>query len=261
MTYAAGLPIVEFSGVHLRLGDTEVLRGIDLTIGCGERVAIIGPSGSGKSSLLRCINGLVRPGAGAVRVFGEDISSPAALQSIRLRTEMIFQSFNLYSNRTALGNVMLAPERLLGMPRAAAEKLAREQLEAVGIGHLAHAYPFELSGGQQQRVALARAFAKSPELMLFDEPTSALDPELVQGVLGLIEAATTKGITTVTVTHELGFARRQAQRMLFMCEGRILEDGAPADLLDRPRNERLKALLQHRLTAVRPPAAPRAVPA
>lgn len=255
--YPAGLPIIELEGVSLNLGGTEVLRCIDLSVRCGERLAIIGPSGSGKSTLLRCMNGLARPSTGVVRLFGEPIDGGASTKEARLRMETIFQSFNLYSNRTVLQNVMLVPTRLLGLPRDAAQRLAMEHLDAMGIADLAARYPFQLSGGQQQRVALARALAKSPEVLLLDEPTSALDPERVQSVLSLIAEVTHKGVTTVMVTHELGFARRQAHRMIFMCDGRIVEDGTPEQMLERPRSVRLNAFLEQRL----PPAAPVAPPA
>ena len=248
-----GLPIIELAGVRLSFGATPVLHDVDLTVRCGERVVIIGPSGSGKSTLVRCINGLVRPQGGTVRVFGSDLAETETLRAVRRHSEMIFQGFNLYANRTVLDNVTLAPIHVLGLPRRAAEAEALRQLEAMEIAHLCAAYPFELSGGQQQRVALARALAKGPDILLLDEPTSALDPELVGSVLLAIERATERGMTTVTVTHELGFARRQAHRMIFMAEGRIVEEGAPEALLATPRTSRLAAFLNQRLI---PPGSP-----
>ncbi|MCW6511809.1 amino acid ABC transporter ATP-binding protein [Lichenifustis flavocetrariae] len=242
-----GVPIIELDGVRLSYGTTAVLRDIDLTIRCGERVAVIGPSGSGKSTLIRCMNGLAVPQAGAVRVFGSDLRDDGALRYCRRHSEMIFQSFNLYAQRNVLDNVTLAPMKLLGLPRRVAEAAARQHLEAMEIAELAHAYPFELSGGQRQRVALARALAKGPDILLLDEPTSALDPERVQGVLQAIERATERGITTVTVTHELGFARRQASRVVFMEAGCIVEDVPVPQCLDAPRSTRLANFLNGRL--------------
>ena len=244
--FTPGLPIIELQGVRLSYGDTPVLRGIDLTIRCGERVAVIGPSGSGKSTLVRCMNGLARPQDGTVRVFGRDLRDAAALRDCRRHSEMIFQSFNLYGQLRILENVTLAPIKLLGMPRAAAEAAARQHLAAMEVADLAEAFPFELSGGQRQRVALARALIKAPDILLLDEPTSALDPERVGGVLQAIERATQRGLTTVTVTHELGFARRQASRLIFMEDGRVVEDGPVDQTLAAPRSPRLARFLQER---------------
>lgn len=238
-------PIAELREVRLSLGGVEVLRGIDLSIAKGEKIVLIGPSGSGKSSLIRCINGLNKPDSGQVHVFGHDIGKASHLRSARLRMEMIFQGLHLYSNRTVLENVTLAPMRLLGLSKTEAEELAFWQLDALEIAELADSYPFQLSGGQQQRVALARALAKSPDILLLDEPTSALDPELVQSVLSAIEKATDKGMTTVTVTHEIGFARRQAQRVIFICEGAIVEEGPPSDIFVQPKSLLLKSFLSH----------------
>ncbi|MCS0497293.1 amino acid ABC transporter ATP-binding protein [Ancylobacter sp. MQZ15Z-1] len=242
--FAPGMPVIEMSGVHLALGAAEILRGIDLVVGCGERVAIIGPSGSGKSSLIRCMNALARPRAGRVTVLGEDLATPAGLKECRRRTDMIFQSFNLYSQMTVLENVMLAPRHLLGLPAAAARARALEHLAAMEMDGFAARYPFELSGGQQQRVALARALAKAPDILLLDEPTSALDPELVRSVMAAIVTATARGITTVTVTHEIGFAREHAHRLVFLCEGRVVEQGPPEDMLARPKSPRLAGFLK-----------------
>jgi ABC-type polar amino acid transport system ATPase subunit len=238
--------VIELRDIHLSFGPIKVLRGIDLEVIRGERIALLGPSGSGKSSLVRCINGLCTPDRGEVRVFGEDISAkPEQLRKARRAMEMIFQGFNLYSTRTVMENVTLAPMRLLGMSRKKAEELAFEQLRAMDIDHLAGSYPFQLSGGEQQRVALARALAKSPEILLLDEPTSALDPELVQSVLLAIERATDGGMTTITVTHEIGFARRQAHRAIFMSDGVFVEEGKPREMFSRPRTESLARFLDH----------------
>ena len=243
-----GLPIIELDAIGLSFGATTVLRDVDLTVCCGERVVIIGPSGSGKSTLIRCMNGLAAPQTGRVRVFGGDLAHAEALRTCRRHSDMIFQSFHLYANRTVLENVALAPIHVLGLPRHAAEAEAMRHLEAMEIDHLRSAYPFQLSGGQQQRVALARALAKSPDILLLDEPTAALDPELVGSVLLAIERATAKGMTTVTVTHELGFARRQAHRVIFMADGRIVEEGTPDALFAAPRTPRLAAFLNQQLT-------------
>ncbi|MCJ8142272.1 amino acid ABC transporter ATP-binding protein [Ancylobacter sp. A5.8] len=241
--FSPGMPVIEMTGVRLAFGSTDILRGIDLTIHCGERVAIIGPSGSGKSSLIRCMNGLAQPQSGRIIVLGEDISSAVGLAECRQRTDMIFQSFNLYSQMTVLENVMLALRHVLKLPASTARQKALEHLAALEMDRFAARYPFELSGGQQQRVALARALAKGPDILLLDEPTSALDPELVRSVMAAIVEATAKGITTVTVTHELGFAREHADRLVFLCEGQIVEQGAPKAMIANPVSARLAAFL------------------
>ena len=239
-----GLPIVELAGIELSLGGTQILDRIDLTVTCGERVVLIGPSGSGKSTILRCINGLARPDKGTIRLFGEPVDSAASLRQARLQMDTIFQSFNLYSHLTVLQNVMLAPHRLLGRPRSDAKATAHHHLGLLGVDDLARKYPRELSGGQAQRVALARALAKTPDILLLDEPTSALDPENVKGVLEAIELLTAKGITTICVTHELAFARRQAHRVLFVDGGQIHESGTPDEIFQAPRSDRLKRFLK-----------------
>ena len=232
--------------LKLRYGATEVLHGVDLTIAQGEKVVLLGPSGSGKSSLLRCFNGLEWPQAGSIEVLGMGLTpDEKRLRSMRLRMEMIFQSFNLYTNRTALQNVALAPRFLLGMSYRDAEVLALSKLDELGIADLADAYPFQLSGGQQQRVAIARALAKKPDILLLDEPTSALDPELVQSVLDTIEQVATVGLTVACVTHELGFARRLADRAVFMDGGLIVEQGPPEKLFAAPESPRLAQFLRH----------------
>ncbi len=233
-------------GLKLRYGATEVLHGVDLTVARGEKVVLLGPSGSGKSSLLRCFNGLEWPQAGRIEILGMSLTpDEKQLRAMRRRMEMIFQSFNLYANRTALQNVALAPRYLLGMSHHDAETLARSKLDELGIADLADAYPFQLSGGQQQRVAIARALAKQPDILLLDEPTSALDPELVQSVLDTIEQVSTDGLTVVCVTHELGFARRLADRAVFMDGGVIVEQGPPDRLFSAPASSRLAQFLRH----------------
>jgi glutamate transport system ATP-binding protein len=237
---------VELKEIRLSFGAFPALKGINLEVQKGEKLVVLGPSGSGKSAMIRCINGLERPQSGEVRVLGENIHRNAAtLRTARLRTEMIFQNFNLYSNKTVLENVTLAPRHLLKMTQEEAEATARTRLAELGVDHLASSYPFQLSGGQQQRVAIARALAKSPEILLLDEPTSALDPELVQSVLSTIERIARDGLTIICVTHELGFARRLADRAIFVDDGVIVEQGTPGDLFERPATDRLKDFLSH----------------
>jgi polar amino acid transport system ATP-binding protein len=240
---AAISPVIELQRLSLSYGAVPVLAGIDLVVPAGEKLVVIGPSGSGKSTLLRCVNGLARPDRGEIRVFGETLGRPSTRIAARRRMGMIFQQFNLYSMRTVLENVMLAPVSALGMPRGDAETLARASLARVEVGELAHKFPFQISGGQQQRVAIARALAMRPEILLLDEPTSALDPELIQSVLDLILSLAEDGMTILCVTHEIDFARRLADRVLFMVDGRIAEEGAPASMLRAPRTDRLRAFL------------------
>lgn len=237
---------IELENVTVVYGGHRALDGVSLCIAAGEKLALVGPSGSGKSTLLRCMNGLARPDAGAVRLFGEDAGDPATLRRALLRMGTIFQQFNLYSNRTALGNVTMALRQLRGLERRHAEAAAMERLAEVGVEHLAAKYPFQLSGGEQQRVAIARALAMEPKVLLLDEPTSALDPERVQSVLALLEnLCAAAGLTVVCVTHELAFASRLAGRVVFLEGGRIVEEGAPAALFSRPRSERLRRFLEH----------------
>ena len=237
---------VELSSAVLDLGGHRVLDHLSLQVAAGEKVVLFGPSGGGKSSVLRCILGLetlVRRGRAGLRA---DITKgdAKALQAARRRTATIFQHFNLFTMKTALENVALGARQLHGLARAEADALARKLLERVGVGRLAGQYPFQLSGGEQQRVAIARALATDPKLLLLDEPTSALDPELVKGLLMLIEDVVAAGnLTVICVTHELGFARRLADRAVFLAAGRIVEEGPPADLLARPASERLRAFL------------------
>lgn len=222
----------------------EVLKGVSETIQRGEKVAIIGPSGSGKSTFLRCLNLLERPTSGEIWFEGDCISDKGAdINAVRQRMGMVFQHFNLFPHLTILDNIMLAPVQLKRMDKPAAEAKAMELLERIGLADKAKAYPATLSGGQKQRIAIVRALAMNPEVMLFDEPTSALDPEMVGEVLDLIRELAEAGMTMVIVTHEMGFAREVASRVLFMDEGEIKERNTPKELFEHPQNERLKTFL------------------
>ena len=225
-------------------GATHVLRGVSLRVATGERVVVCGPSGSGKSTMLRCINGLERHQRGRIVVDGTELTdNTRALDTVRREVGMVFQSFNLFPHMTVLENCILAPMHVRGMKRAEAEDLAMSYLARVRIPEQARKYPAALSGGQQQRVAIARALTMQPRIMLFDEPTSALDPEMIKEVLDtMIELAGT-GMTMVCVTHEMGFARQVANRVVFMDRGEIVEEGPPGELFERPKSERLKAFL------------------
>ena len=247
--------LVEIRGVHKAFGDLEVLRGIDLTIEPGEVTVILGPSGSGKSTLLRAINHLEPVTSGLISVDGEvigyrrdgdllhELREPEVLRQ-RTAIGMVFQSFNLFAHMTALANVAEAPRRALGVNRKEAEAQARELLALVGLSEKEGAYPRQLSGGQQQRVAIARALALRPKVLLFDEPTSALDPELVEEVLSVIRSLASAGTTLVIVTHEISFARDVADTVVFMDQGRIVEQGPPAQVIDHPAHERTRTFLQ-----------------
>ncbi len=225
-------------------GENRVLQGIDLTIEQREVVCIIGPSGSGKSTLLRCVNRLEEPTSGSIVVDGVEVCDPRCnLDTVRTSMGMVFQQFNLFPHKTALGNVTLAPLTVRKQERAVAEAKGRELLARVGLSNKADAMPNELSGGQQQRVAIARALAMQPKVMLFDEATSALDPELVGEVLQVMRDLAGEGMTMMVVTHEMGFAREVADRVVFMDGGVIVEEGAPADVLERPRHERTQSFL------------------
>ncbi len=236
--------MIKISGLKKSFGDNEVLKGIDQHIKKGEKVAVIGPSGSGKSTFLRCINLLEKPTEGEILIEGESITSGKAnINRIREKMGMVFQQFNLFPHLTILDNVTLAPQKVKKMGKEESEKLARELLERVGVGDKAEAYPAQLSGGQQQRVAIARALAMQPDIMLFDEPTSALDPEMVGEVLEVMKNLADAGMTMVVVTHEMGFAREVASRVLFMDGGYVCEEGTPAEIFDNPQNERTQAFL------------------
>jgi polar amino acid transport system ATP-binding protein len=225
-------------------GGLAVLRGIDQHIKHGEKVVVIGPSGSGKSTFLRCLNLLETPDSGSITLDGEEITSPKYdVNRVRRKMGMVFQQFNLFPHYTVLGNITLAPTRLIGLDKAAARREAMALLERVGLADKADAYPVQLSGGQKQRVAIVRALAMKPEVMLFDEPTSALDPEMVGEVLAVMIELAREGMTMVVVTHEMGFAREVADRALFMDEGVIVEEGAPRSLLESPLHQRTRDFL------------------
>lgn len=241
----AEAPIVA-RGLHktFHVGGQAVraLRGVDLTVERGEVVAVVGPSGSGKSTLIRCLNLLEVPEQGEVILFGTRANERGApLAQLRARAGMVFQQFNLFPHLTALGNVTLAPRKVLGLSKQEADDRGRELLARVGLAGRESSRPAQLSGGQKQRVAIARALAMQPEVMLFDEPTSALDPEMVGEVLGVMRQLAEEGMTMVVVTHEMGFAREVASGMAFIDEGQIVERGAPAQLLENPSTERAKA--------------------
>ena len=229
--------------MHKSFGKNEVLKGIDLHVSPGEVVVIIGPSGSGKSTVLRCMNYLEEPTSGKVVVDGLDLSDKANLTKVRTEVGMVFQRFNLFPHMTVLKNLTLAQEKVRKTSKADAEKVARDLLQKVGLADKADAYPDNLSGGQQQRVAIARALAMKPKALLFDEPTSALDPEMVHEVLDVMKSLAKDGMTMVVVTHEMGFAREVASRVVFVDQGQILEEGTPEEVFDHPRNERLKSFL------------------
>ena len=238
--------MIEFKNVSKHFGPTKVLHDIDLKINQGEVVVIIGPSGSGKSTLLRCINKLEEITSGDLIVDGLKVNDPKVDERlIRQEAGMVFQQFHLFPHLTALENVMFGPIRVRKMSQAAAREQALALLERVGLGERAEHYPSELSGGQQQRVAIARALAVKPKMMLFDEPTSALDPELRHEVLKVMRSLADEGMTMVIVTHEIGFARDVASRLIFIDGGTIAEDGPPDILLNASSNPRLKEFLQH----------------
>ena len=235
---------VEIRDLHKSFGALEVLKGIDFTVDEGQVVCVIGPSGSGKSTLLRCVNLLEEPTKGTVVVGGVELTDPDCdLDAARRGLGMVFQSFNLFPHMTVLQNVMIAQRRVLRRGRAEAERVARENLEKVGVAAKCDDYPSQLSGGQQQRVAIARALAMDPRLMLFDEPTSALDPELVGDVLAVMRALADDGMTMLVVTHEMGFAREVADRVVFMDGGVIVEEGPPEQVIGKPRHARTRSFL------------------
>jgi polar amino acid transport system ATP-binding protein len=247
-----GGPMLRLEDIHKRFGKLEVLRGVDLEVKRGEVVCVLGPSGSGKSTLLRCVNLLEPPEKGEIFVEGRDIcKGPGSsageagweLDFVRQRVGIVFQQFNLFPQKTALENVTLAPEKVLGKSREEARAKGAALLERVGLADKLDEYPDRLSGGQQQRVAIARALAMDPHVMLFDEVTSALDPELVKEVLDVMRELAAEGMTMILVTHELGFAREVGDQVVFMDGGVIVEQGKPADVLDNPREERTKKFL------------------
>jgi general L-amino acid transport system ATP-binding protein len=238
-------PAVDLLGINKWYGTHHALRDIDLSVAQGEKVVICGPSGSGKSTLIRCINALERHERGTIRVMGVELDQDVRrIERVRRAVGMVFQQFNLFLHLTVLDNCKLAPIWTRGMTPQAAEELAMQQLSLVHMQNHTHKLPGQLSGGQQQRVAIARALCMAPKVMLFDEPTSALDPEMVGEVLETMTALAKEGMTMLCVTHEIGFARRVADRVLFLDEGRVLESATPEAFFEAPRHDRCKAFLQ-----------------
>lgn len=235
--------MIDIENLRKSFGDVEVLKGIDLTIKEKEVVVIIGPSGSGKSTLLRCMNYLEEPTSGKVSVDGIVLDGEANINKVREEVGMVFQRFNLFPHMTVFDNIMLAPIKVRHITKAEAEDTARKLLARVGLADKADAYPSQLSGGQQQRVAIARALAMKPKVMLFDEPTSALDPEMVGEVLDVMRKLAEEGMTMVIVTHEMGFAREVGDRLLFVDDGRIIEQGDPKEVFEHPQEERTRLFL------------------
>jgi polar amino acid transport system ATP-binding protein len=243
-----GAAVVRLEGVHKSFGDNHVLDGIDLSVALGEVLVIIGPSGSGKSTLLRCVNLLEPIQEGRIFLDGEEITAKGTdISAVRQRIGIVFQQFNLFPQLTAIDNLTLAPRRIRKMPRRDAERRAHELLVTVGLEEKANQHPHQLSGGQQQRVAIARALMMNPHVMLFDEVTSALDPELVGEVLVVMRDLAKTGMTMLVVTHEMHFARDVGDRVVFMDEGRIVEQGPPTEVLDRPKKERTQQFLRRSL--------------
>ncbi|MCL2362516.1 MAG: amino acid ABC transporter ATP-binding protein [Defluviitaleaceae bacterium] len=231
--------------LHVRFGDLHVLHGINAEIKQGEKVVVIGPSGSGKSTFLRSLNMLDTPWKGDIIVSGQKVNDKKTnINLVRQKMGMVFQQFHLFPHMTVLNNITLAPMKIKKMPKSAAEKLAASLLEKVGLTDKTHEYPGKLSGGQKQRVAIARALAMEPEVMLFDEPTSALDPEMVGEVLEVMKDLAKEGMTMIVVTHEMGFAKEVASRVLFMDAGAIVEEGTPQDIFDNPQHERTQSFLK-----------------
>jgi ABC-type polar amino acid transport system ATPase subunit len=237
-------PIIQATAIHKHFGALHVLKGVDLTVAERELVFIIGPSGSGKSTLLRCLNRLEEPSSGSIIVDGIDLLARSTnINHARQRIGMVFQQFNLYPHMTALGNVTLALRKVVGKSRTEADRIGRDALARVGLADRADHYPGQLSGGQQQRVAIARAVALEPRVMLFDEPTSALDPELVGSVLAVMRDLRDSGMTMVVVSHEMGFARAAADRVIFMDDGQIVEEGTPEAVFTAATQDRTRAFL------------------
>jgi ABC-type polar amino acid transport system ATPase subunit len=236
--------VVKVKDLHKYFGDLHVLRGIDLEVEKGEVVVIIGPSGSGKSTLLRCINHLEQPSSGQVYIDGVNLDDGSVdINLVRQTAGMVFQQFNLFPHLTVLDNVCLAPTKVLKMPVDEAHQMGRALLKKVGLADKESAYPRQLSGGQQQRAAIARALAMKPKLMLFDEPTSALDPEMIGEVLAVMKELALEGMTMIVVSHEMGFAREVADRVIFMDQGLLVEEGPPLEFFSHPRHERTKVFL------------------
>jgi general L-amino acid transport system ATP-binding protein len=236
--------IISFEKVNKWFDDFHVLRDIDLAVGSGEKIVICGPSGSGKSTLIRCINRLEEHQQGKLVVDGVELADDIkAIENVRRKVGMVFQQFNLFPHLTVLENLTLAPMWVTGLPRQEAEERAMAQLTRVRIAEQARKYPLQLSGGQQQRVAIARALCLKPKIMLFDEPTSALDPEMIKEVLDVIIELAEQGMTMICVTHEMGFAKSVADRVIFMDHGQIVEQNTPADFFNNPKNERTRDFL------------------
>ncbi len=243
-TAGRGEPLVVLSDVQKHFGALHALKDIHLTVTRGEVVVVIGPSGSGKSTLCRAINRLETIDSGAITLDGKALPQEGKeLAALRAEVGMVFQSFNLFAHKTILENVTLGPIKVRGMKKDAAEAKARELLERVGVGHQAEKYPAQLSGGQQQRVAIARALAMEPKVMLFDEPTSALDPEMIKEVLDVMVDLAEQGMTMIVVTHEMGFARTAADRVVFMADGAIIEENTPEEFFTHPSSDRAKDFL------------------
>ncbi|MGN6088348.1 MAG: amino acid ABC transporter ATP-binding protein [Actinomycetales bacterium] len=237
-------PLLRVSGVTKSFGDHVALRGVDLDVARGEVVVVLGPSGSGKSTLCRCVNRLETIDSGSIELDGEEIPAEGkALARLRSEVGMVFQSFNLFAHKTVLENVTLGPTKVRGVPQQQARTRAMELLERVGVADQAAKHPGQLSGGQQQRVAIARALAMDPKLMLFDEPTSALDPEMINEVLAVMTELASSGMTMLVVTHEMGFARRAADRIVFMDDGSIVEQAPPEQFFTDPRSDRARDFL------------------
>ena len=244
---AVELPAISIQNLSKSFGTNEVLKDISLDVATGEVVCVIGPSGSGKSTLLRCVNMLETPTAGTIHVGADEMTDPDVdIDRVRRRIGMVFQSFNLFPHLTVLQNLTIAQTKVLRRSKAEAEKVARQNLERVGMTHKEDAFPAQLSGGQQQRVAIARSLSMDPELMLFDEPTSALDPELVGEVLAVMKSLAAEGMTMMIVTHEMAFAREVADRVVFMDGGYVVESGSPAEVIGDPKESRTKSFL-HRV--------------
>ncbi len=244
---AVELPAISIQNLSKSFGTNEVLKDISLDVATGEVVCVIGPSGSGKSTLLRCVNMLETPTAGTIHVGADEMTDPDVdIDRVRRRIGMVFQSFNLFPHLTVLQNLTIAQTKVLRRSKDEAERVARHNMERVGMTHKEDAFPAQLSGGQQQRVAIARSLSMDPELMLFDEPTSALDPELVGEVLAVMKSLAAEGMTMMIVTHEMAFAREVADRVVFMDGGYVVEAGAPAEVIGDPKEARTKSFL-HRV--------------
>ena len=235
--------MIKITNLQKNFGNLHVLKGVNLSIAEQEVLVIIGPSGCGKSTLLRCMNFLEEPTSGTVTIDGVVLKNDESINDVRKEVGMVFQRFNLFPHMTVLENLMLAPMKVRGVDKAEAEATARIYLEKVGMADKANNYPEQLSGGQQQRVAIARALCMKPKVMLFDEPTSALDPEMINEVLDVMKALANEGMTMVVVTHEMGFAREVGDRVIFLSEGNILEEGTPEEIFSNAKEERTKSFL------------------